>query len=632
MDRNMKLRFFVVLQATICWYDPPNEVFAARVLLNDIDLILVDPEGTPFFGNADSRSGVPPAGSVRDEINNVEQVTITSPALGVWKVYVQAKLLSGSAKQLVSIIITSGGMVSGTGLLGQPKPLNAGDLNPCASSGFQQVAVSKWDLGTSTHSSAWATGTMYTISDINGTLIQQGTDKLPYDVDNVCLPVGCYDFNLILAASQTAPTVQASISSCNIRVAPLVPTQRFCLLSPTPMNFSNYLYYPEVTCVSSCSQNAHYQLRLELFEGGGVGWEGAYYALHRLDDTGLPDSSIASRAVGAGTLEWGFGEYTEVCIPKGTTCYVMEVSIPSATDGLDPILIFRDAKLHNPDGSLSDIECPYILHDNVTFAKICVNDLHSTARITFLGQAKAPTNFGQTTVDWATLSTKFNQQVPIGTCGSTLLLSTIATTTSPTEAPFDTPPPSVEPRPAPTRRPHTLSPTQQPIVQTSRPTHPASLHPTTKPIETVVVVDALASYNYSCFASCSPNEFLFYVFQDKYRQSACDYLISIYGTCGTFSTSEGTCARPACAASCDAETWCFYGTRASLFCPYDSWNSNDNLPLQLSMQHECLDQLGSIAIQEETDQYKASNSKVSPVETVDTGLIVAVVGKHELLS
>ena len=51
------------LKVTISWFDPPNTEFAARVLVHDLDLLLISPSGDVFYGNG----GI----NVRDELNNV---------------------------------------------------------------------------------------------------------------------------------------------------------------------------------------------------------------------------------------------------------------------------------------------------------------------------------------------------------------------------------------------------------------------------------------------------------------------------------------------------------------------------------------------------------------------------------
>ena len=51
------------LKITVSWFDPPNTEFAARVLVHDLDLLLISPSGDVFYGNGGT--------NVRDELNNV---------------------------------------------------------------------------------------------------------------------------------------------------------------------------------------------------------------------------------------------------------------------------------------------------------------------------------------------------------------------------------------------------------------------------------------------------------------------------------------------------------------------------------------------------------------------------------
>ena len=39
------------LRATLSWFDPPNTEFASRVLVNDLDLVVISPTGVAIYGN-----------------------------------------------------------------------------------------------------------------------------------------------------------------------------------------------------------------------------------------------------------------------------------------------------------------------------------------------------------------------------------------------------------------------------------------------------------------------------------------------------------------------------------------------------------------------------------------------------
>lgn len=55
------------LKMTLSYFDPPNPEFAARVLVHDLDLLLISPTGSIYYGNTYQPSNT----AVRDELNNV---------------------------------------------------------------------------------------------------------------------------------------------------------------------------------------------------------------------------------------------------------------------------------------------------------------------------------------------------------------------------------------------------------------------------------------------------------------------------------------------------------------------------------------------------------------------------------
>ncbi|GAB6273419.1 MAG: S-layer homology domain-containing protein [Peptococcaceae bacterium] len=70
-------------KATLAWTDPPGTPGNKKVLVNDLDLVVVTPDGKKCLGN-DAGQGK------RDEKNNVEQVFIPEPVPGVYTVMVRA--------------------------------------------------------------------------------------------------------------------------------------------------------------------------------------------------------------------------------------------------------------------------------------------------------------------------------------------------------------------------------------------------------------------------------------------------------------------------------------------------------------------------------------------------------------
>jgi subtilisin family serine protease len=91
---------FDELRATLAWDDPAaNPTLADGVpkLVNDLDLILVDPAGTPHYAwslapppiGTILPNDIKPAVRARDHLNNVEQVQVARPLAGVWHMLVE---------------------------------------------------------------------------------------------------------------------------------------------------------------------------------------------------------------------------------------------------------------------------------------------------------------------------------------------------------------------------------------------------------------------------------------------------------------------------------------------------------------------------------------------------------------
>jgi len=79
------------LRVTLAWTDPLGTTLAAKALVNDLDLIVIAPDGKRYLGNHGLLEGnVSREGGTPDRINNVENVFLDKPARGVWRVQVAA--------------------------------------------------------------------------------------------------------------------------------------------------------------------------------------------------------------------------------------------------------------------------------------------------------------------------------------------------------------------------------------------------------------------------------------------------------------------------------------------------------------------------------------------------------------
>lgn len=78
------------LRITLVWDDFPADPLAAHALVNDLDLVVVDPAGQRHFPwTLDPHMPQGPARRDRDDrTNNVEQVDVTDPIAGLWRIVV----------------------------------------------------------------------------------------------------------------------------------------------------------------------------------------------------------------------------------------------------------------------------------------------------------------------------------------------------------------------------------------------------------------------------------------------------------------------------------------------------------------------------------------------------------------
>ena len=145
------------LRVTLVWTDEPaaastGSSFAA---VNDLDLEVVSPSSVLYLGNVFS-GGESAAGGTKDDRNNVEQVHLSSPELGVWTVRVRAAavnqgpqgfalIATGEVAAVVPVVCTAGDLNDDTvidgrdiqrftdilvGGGGTPVELCAGDVQP----------------------------------------------------------------------------------------------------------------------------------------------------------------------------------------------------------------------------------------------------------------------------------------------------------------------------------------------------------------------------------------------------------------------------------------------------------------------------------------------------------------------
>ena len=83
------------LRVTVAWTDPPGMVSEEDpVLVNDLDLVVVAPDGTRYLGNVFA-NGASVGDGQPDRLNNLENVWLPTPQAGTYRVEVRAANLPG---------------------------------------------------------------------------------------------------------------------------------------------------------------------------------------------------------------------------------------------------------------------------------------------------------------------------------------------------------------------------------------------------------------------------------------------------------------------------------------------------------------------------------------------------------
>eukprot|EP00602_Paraphysomonas_sp_CaronLab_P011971 CAMPEP_0185043680 /NCGR_PEP_ID=MMETSP1103-20130426/43035_1 /TAXON_ID=36769 /ORGANISM="Paraphysomonas bandaiensis, Strain Caron Lab Isolate" /LENGTH=1172 /DNA_ID=CAMNT_0027583879 /DNA_START=825 /DNA_END=4343 /DNA_ORIENTATION=+ len=335
------------LKITLSWFDPPNTEFAAKVLLNDIDLAVVDPSGRFRYGNTQN-FGSPMIGEQRDVLNNNEQIVVSKPDEGEWTVIVQAKLFPEHSHQSFSLVITAAG---GNTIQEPTQPgvtpdevldrchvgsgLNPG-INPEESRTVVDVAI--FDFWSQVTSSEAKEVTIFNTNDSlsvhTGNSAQRSLftasldDSNVYNFETTCLPVGCYTANMKWNRSGTTGAVEvipamgllSVLPQCGVFLSPIRTSQRFCIDSI--VSGSGDVESSSLVCRTTCQRSDHIIIDVLLRQTTVEGWVGSYYTVHELSTVDSSDHIAGSGNVVSGdTMEWGDIAESNICLPAKSGCY-----------------------------------------------------------------------------------------------------------------------------------------------------------------------------------------------------------------------------------------------------------------------------------------------------------------------
>lgn len=339
------------LKITMAYYDPGNDYFAGRLLNNDLDLVVIDPNDQVYYGNSLS-------GSLRDEFNPNEQITISSPIVGQYTVKVQAKLLMSSLiTQKYAIVITSKGYVSSKS--NSPAALtDKASLSRCTYNVQDEITIERLSL---VGKNGWAKKDSYQITSTTSNSVYANhdfTQSTSYLVDDICLPKDIYSLSLTMNSSSSNSGTQVMSTECNVHVAPINQNQYFYI------NSSSQTSNP-LSCQSTCYNVDHLLLNVYLDSSYATGWNGVYYAV-------MPDNNKntgANKGLGnvnpivTGTMSEVSEETQQICIPLVSKCFTIQLFYPFNSANNYSMILTDAYELVTSRGtvSLSTEQCGYYM-------------------------------------------------------------------------------------------------------------------------------------------------------------------------------------------------------------------------------------------------------------------------------
>ena len=565
------------LRATLCWYDPPNEEFVARVLLHDLDLIFIDPHGAVFYGNAANRDGTASFGVQRDELNSNEQITITAPKIGKWLVKIQGKLLSQTDVQKFAIAISHAGYVVVPSLRDQLLQLEPNTFDNCHSSplsGAQDasmvsIELSLWSL---VAKNGWNSGEHYMIAHDDkvtfGTHVISGSfaGNSTYELQSQCLYTGCYEFSMNFGIHSSPGTLMSLPICGDVLFTPLSPKQTLCFSTERDI-----FGYQNVVCQKKAPMpgaESSAVFNVALVEDAGAGWSGGFYSVFQMPlpaDNSTSLSHMNSAATLSSTMNWGFELILPLHLPLKPSCHMMKLSLPRGVQTA-PMIFFDNTSMlisetdrnYLRDSQGQTFMCPFYMNATNAFAKICTEAVSAQAspRPT-ANNVNVDISFyhSRLNASWAlSLGTEqtLRQEYQWATARENLTFIGICRQVGENITTFFSPRTTAS---DPIGASPLARPTHAPVVN---PTRYPSLQPTILPAPTATGPSNFFphGFDFACFADCPA--FPRGIFS---AQQACEFLVSVvYSQCGSYGIASDECHRLPCANRCSPKEWCFFGS------------------------------------------------------------------------
>ncbi|MGD0090027.1 MAG: S8 family serine peptidase [Planctomycetota bacterium] len=171
-----------LLRATLCWMDPAGNPAAAKALVNDLDLELVDPSGNihyPYSLDPNNPSA-PATNTGPNSVDPIEQTVVVNPASGSWTIRIKGTNIPNGSQPFAVCLNISTQPLSLAAVIAAV-PLSGEVPLPVAFSGrFSTGTITSydWDFGDGTTGQGQNASHTYTLQGTyTVTLTVTGTDS-----------------------------------------------------------------------------------------------------------------------------------------------------------------------------------------------------------------------------------------------------------------------------------------------------------------------------------------------------------------------------------------------------------------------------------------------------------------------
>jgi subtilisin family serine protease len=196
------------LNLTLAWSDYPGELYAAKELVNDLDLEVTAPNGTIYRGNDFSS----PFNDAWDRKNPLEVIQLKNPATGTWKVRIIGYSVPRGPQHFA--LVATGAISNFTGVLTLDKAFYSTDVDRINIGLIDQDRIGKKTATVNVNSGSLPAGRAVTLSEIgvSGRFTGYVTTSNSSTADTAYLHVG-NDETVRARYSDQSPSVNVDVTA-----------------------------------------------------------------------------------------------------------------------------------------------------------------------------------------------------------------------------------------------------------------------------------------------------------------------------------------------------------------------------------------------------------------------------------